>query len=104
MRAETMHEARKRRDGRENVAPSPFIRIADSEARTTVPCFSLAFQNARCATRRKGNYSRDLLLPILSKVQTRLIRLREVTGLAVRQSAEISITFSLFVRFDRTTL
>lgn len=71
MRAETMHEARKRRDGRENVAPSPFIRIADSEARTTVPCFSLAFQNARCATRRKGNYSRDLLLSILSKVQTR---------------------------------
>lgn len=107
MRAETMHEARKRRDGRENVAPSPFIRIADSEARTTVPCFSLAFQNARCATRRKGNYSRDLLLPILSKVQTRLIRLREVTGLGcgeaiVEKSIGGNFDYFFFIRSIRS--
>lgn len=47
-RCTRMEEARKRLDGRENVAPSPFIRIADSEARTTVPFFSLAFQNSVC--------------------------------------------------------
>lgn len=53
-----MEKARKRLDGRENVAPSPFIRIADSEART-VPFFRSRFK-----TRRKGNYS--LLCSILS--------------------------------------
>lgn len=53
-----MEKARKRLDGRENVAPSPFIRIADSEART-VPFFRSRFK-----TRRKGNYS--LLYSILS--------------------------------------
>lgn len=53
-----MEKARKRLDGRENVAPSPFIRIADSEART-VPFFRSRFK-----TRRKENYS--LLCSILS--------------------------------------
>lgn len=57
-RCTRMEKARKRLDGRENVAPSPFIRIADSEART-VPFFRSRFK-----TRRKGNYS--LLCSILS--------------------------------------
>lgn len=69
-----MEEARKRLDGRENVAPSPFIRIADSEARTTVPFFLLAFQNSVChASKGKLFVSRDLFFSIQTRETLQLL-------------------------------
>lgn len=73
-RCTRMEEARKRLDGRENVAPSPFIRIADSEARTTVPFFPLAFQNSVChASKGKLFVSRDLFFSIQTRETLQLL-------------------------------